>query len=378
MTPHSAPLPGDPQPAAPAVLQARRTARVAAWHADEADARRRLDPDVIAEITRAGFGRHFVPAEHGGAEGSFGELVRATAEVAEGCTSAAWVAALFAAHSRLAAYLPARARRELWDASPDVRIAAGVAQPRLRAVAEPGGWLLSGEWPNVSGIAFADWVLLAALAEGPDGDVSTLFLVPAADCEVLDTWNTLGMRGTGSNTVRLDGARVPAHRTVPRERLLAPREPGAARCHIVPYPFVAALMFAAPVLGAARGALADWTRTARERTGPADPDSGPRTVLTRSAAELRAAKLLMDSAAARADEARIEPLTVAETVRDVVAAVEMCATAVDRLLGTAGSREQSHDDPVQRRRRDIRTASTHAMLRFDSSAQAYARAVLGA
>ncbi|MEU2717338.1 acyl-CoA dehydrogenase family protein [Streptomyces sp. NPDC007205] len=407
----SASTPGDSereQHTSPAAgLSVRRAARVAAWHADEADVRRRLDLDVVVEMARAGFNRHFVPAEHGGTEGSFTDLVQAAAHVGEGCTSAAWVGTLFAAHGRLASYLPGRARRDLWGTSPDTRIAAGIAPPGLRAATVPGGWLLSGEWPNVSGVDFADWVLLSALAEGSGGvgsdgvgsggvgsggeasrgegsggEVPTLLLVPIEDCEVLDTWNPLGMRGTGSNTVRLDGVFVPAHRAVPRARLLVPREQGAARCHSVPYLLVAALMFAAPVLGAARGALTDWTRAAVDRRGPdggrADSTPALHTALARSSAGLRAAELLLDGAARRADAARIEPLAVAETVRDVVAAVEMCVAAADRLFRTTGSRGQAQQDPVQRRWRDIQSASTHAMLRFDASAQSYAQAVFGA
>ncbi|MER6028126.1 acyl-CoA dehydrogenase family protein [Streptomyces sp. NPDC001851] len=431
----SASTPGDSEReegASPAAgLSVRRAARVAAWHADEADVRRRLDLDVVVELARAGFNRHFVPAEHGGTEGTFTDLVQAAAHVGEGCTSAAWVATLFAAHGRIASYLPERARRDLWSTSPDTRIAAGIAPPGPRATTVPGGWLLSGEWPNASGVDFADWVLLAALADGgggegaggvgpagggsggegpsgvgfggggsggegrggvrpggggaggvgPGGEVPMLLLVPIEDCEVLDTWNPLGMRGTGSNTVRLDGVFVPAYRAVPRARLLAPREQGAARCHSVPYLLVAALMFAAPLLGAARGALTAWTRAAVDRTGPdgGRADSAPAlpTALARSSAGLRAAELLLDSAARRADAARIEPLAVAETVRDVVAAVEMCVAAVDRLFRTTGSRGQSQQDPVQRRWRDIQSASTHAMLRFDASAQSYAQAVFG-
>ncbi|MFE2509273.1 acyl-CoA dehydrogenase family protein [Streptomyces naganishii] len=357
-------------------LSPRRAARTAARHAAEADRVRRLDPDVVGELTRAGCSRHFVPAEHGGTEGTFTSLVDAAAHVGEGCASAAWVGTLFAAHGRIASYLPGRARRELWDATPDTRIAAGIAPPRLDATEVPGGRRLTGEWPNVSGADFADWVLLAARAGGGGGGeaVPTLFLVPIADCAVLDTWHPAGMRGTGSSTVGVEDVFVPGHRAVPRDRLLLPREPGAARCHSVPYPFVAALMFAAPVLGAARGALADWVRTPRASTPALD------AVLARSSAELRAAELLLRGAAGRADTAPVEPLTVAETVRDVVAAVELCGTAVDRLAHADGCPcpSGSTEGPVRRRLRDIRTASTHAMLRFEPSARSYAQALLGA
>ncbi|MEV6113643.1 hypothetical protein AB0L59_14275 [Streptomyces sp. NPDC052109] len=348
-----------------------RLARLAGARAQRADVRRRLDADVVAEMGRAGFNRHFVPIEHGGTAGSFTSLTAAAARVGERCTSAAWVATLFAAHGRIAAYLPEPARHELWHASPDVRIAAGVAPPVVRARAVPGGWALAGEWPSVSGADFADWVLLAALAEEPGGAVSRLFLVPADDCTVLDTWHPLGMRGTGSNTVRLDGVRVPAHRTVAREALLRPRAADAARCHSVPYPLVAALMFAAPLVGAARGALADWI-------GSAPTCDRTEDVLARSSGELRAAELLVRAAAERADSGGVEPLAVAENVRDVVAAVELCGAAADRLFKTGGTRVQAADDPVQRRRRDIEAGASHAMLRFGPSARSYARAVWGA
>lgn len=175
---------------------------------------------------------------------------------------------------------------------------------------------------------------------------------------------------------------MPGHRSVARDRLLAPYSDGAARCHRVPYPFVAALMFAAPVLGAGLGALADWTRAVRERTGPEGrpvaATAQTREVLARASAELRAAHLLSAAAATRADTAGVDPSAVAENVRDVVAAVELCETAVDRLLRASGSRGQSQGDPVQRRRRDVQTAATHAMLRFDTSARSYAETVFGA
>ncbi|MFF9409529.1 oxidoreductase [Streptomyces anandii] len=381
MSAPAVPVAGDHDPEQEAAhtaggLSPRRAARIAAWHAEEADRVRRLNPDVVDELTRAGFNRHFVPARHGGTEGTFTSLVDAAAHVGEGCASAAWVATLFAAHGRIASYLPDRARSELWDATPDTGIAAGIAPPRLDAAAVPGGWRLTGEWPNVSGADFADWVLLAARSggDGPGGGSPTLFLVPAEDCAVLDTWHPAGMRGTGSNTVRVEGVFVPGHRAVPRDRLLLPLDPGAARCHSVPYPFVAALMFAAPVLGAARGAQAEWIRTVKGSTPALN------NALARSSAELRAAEMLLRAAAERADTAPVAPLTVAETVRDVVAAVELCGTAVDRLAHADGgpSPSGSQEDPVRRRLRDLRTASTHAMLRFEPSARSYAQAVLGA
>ncbi|WP_354641704.1 oxidoreductase [Kitasatospora camelliae] len=380
-SPHHASARPSPQPASasahpspPPTLApeaVRRAALAAARDAEAADRDRRLTPEVVAALTAAGFDRHFVPVADGGRAGSFADLVEAVALVGEGCASAAWCAALYAAHGRLAGYLPGPARREIWGGGGPVRIAAAVTPPAVEAVATAGGWRLTGTWAPASGIDSADWVLLSAWAPQPDGTRdSRLFAVPAGEGTVLDTWHTLGMRGTGSHTLRLDGVDVPEHRTLSRERLAAaePAEPGAARCHALPYPFVAALMFAAPVLGAARGLLADWTATA---------PPGSAEVLTRASAGIRAAGLLLDGAAGRADGDGITPLAVAENVRDSITATELCTEAADRLFRAAGSRAHATGDPLQRRWRDIRTAATHAMLRFDLAAQAYGRAVLG-
>ncbi|MFJ8754955.1 acyl-CoA dehydrogenase family protein [Streptomyces sp. NPDC102441] len=358
-------------------------ADLAQRYAAVADEQRGLARPVVRELTRAGFSRHFVPTEHGGAAGGFVGLVDAVVELGQSCASAAWCGMLFAAHGRLASYLPEPARRELWDGSPDTLIAAGVAQPVHEARPVPGGYLLSGDWPTVSGVSFADWVLTTAWTPGARGREARLFLVPADGCTVVDTWDPPGMRGTGSNTVLLDEAFVPEYRTVLRDRLLTcDGASGGARCHSVPFPFVAALMFAAPVVGAAHGVLAAWTLRAATSSGP---DGLPfarhpaaATALGRASAELRAARLLLGAVAGRADTADVDPLAVAENRRDSAAAVEMCVAATDRLAAAGGPDAPCADDPVHRGRRDVRTAAGHAMLRFDPSAAAYAEAVVGA
>ncbi|MER7912639.1 acyl-CoA dehydrogenase family protein, partial [Streptomyces sp. NPDC096068] len=90
---------------------------------------RRLTAEIAGALSRAGFARHFVPERWGGGAGTFGHLLDASAELAETCASTAWCATLFAAHGRLAAYLPEEGRRDLWGASPDVRVAQGERGP---------------------------------------------------------------------------------------------------------------------------------------------------------------------------------------------------------------------------------------------------------
>lgn len=346
---------------------------VAARHTAEVDRGRRLHGESVAALAEAGFARHFVPGRWGGGAGCFVPLVEAVAAVGEACPATAWCAVLFAAHGRIAAYLPEQAQREIWGHGPDTLIAASVMPPAGQATAVAGGWLLRGEWGRASGVDFADWALVACPVSDGARDTARIFAVPTRDCLVKDTWRAVGMRGTGSNSLTLDDVFVPAHRTVELADLLHTRHPARARCHSIPYTLVAALMFASPLVGAARGAVTDWISTGAARVA-ADPDA--RQALARSSAKVLAASLLLREAADRADQGAVDATSVAENRRDAAVTVQLCVSAVDRLFATRGSQGLSEDDPVQRRWRDIHAGASHATLRLATAADAYAQAVL--
>ncbi|MFJ7125792.1 oxidoreductase [Streptomyces sp. NPDC098101] len=352
-------------PAAVAPIAARLAARV--------EEERRLTAEIAGALSRAGFARHFVPERWGGGAGTFGHLLDASAELAETCASTAWCATLFAAHGRLAAYLPEEGRRDLWGASPDVRVAAAVVPPSGSAVAVDHGWRLDGSWGYASGVAHADWVLLGSWTPGAVEGTRDhrVFAVPRADVEVRHTWRSLGLRGTGSDTVAVDGVFVPAHRSFTVADLAAPL-PGAARCHGVPYPMVAALMFAAPALGAARAARSAWIARV--------PGSSPRRLRAFAAAssEIHAAGLLLADVARRADGAEpVTPLAAAECRRDATAAAALCARAVDGLFRAAGAGGLMDDHPLRRPWQDVLAVTAHAALDPEAAAEDYARLALG-
>jgi alkylation response protein AidB-like acyl-CoA dehydrogenase len=360
------------------VREVRALARSSAAAVREA---RRLTPELSQALTEAGFARHFVPSRFGGSAGRFASVLAATADVAEECPSTAWCGALFAAHGRLAAYLPEEGQAELWAQGPDVRIAAAVNPPAGTARAVAGGWRLTGRWGLASGVDHAQWILLASWTSDAAGRPEhRVFAVPRADFEVEDTWRSTGLRGTGSNAVTVREASVPAHRTMTLDDL-GRVSPGAARCHAVPYPMVAGLQFAAPGLGAARGALAEWRRAMAGRKR-ADGQAAWETAaaqgaLSRAAVEVRAAGLLLTEAARRADDGGTGALEVAENVRDAAHAAEWCATAAGRLTRASGARALAEDDPVQLRWRDTLAVASHAALDVEAGAP-YARAVFDA
>ncbi|WFE96733.1 hydrolase [Micromonospora sp. WMMD987] len=339
-------------------------ARAAATAAG-ADATGRLHEDVVEGVRVARFARHFVPAEWGGTAGGFGELVDASATLAASCTSAAWCATLFAAHGRLAAYLPAAGRQDVWGSSPDVLIAASVVPPQGVATPAPGGWRLDGTWRYASGVEWAGWVLLAAWTGESE---HRLFAVPAAEVSVESTWDALGLRGTGSHSVVVHGVSVPAHRTFTLDDLTRPSSPSAARCHSVPYPLVASLLFAAPVWGSARSAVHEAAAG-----DPPAPGSAQERALGAAATRVETAGLLMRQASARADDSGAGPPETGLNRLTVPFAAQLCREAVDGLWAAAGTRGVA-GGALQRRWRDVLTAVRHPMLDPEAGAAAWVRA----
>ncbi|HEX6970567.1 MAG TPA: acyl-CoA dehydrogenase family protein [Micromonosporaceae bacterium] len=356
---------------------AEHVAAIAARYAEDSDAHRTLSPEVVEEIVRAGFCRHFVPRRWGGGSGTFVDLLVATAVVAAGCTSAAWCGALAAGSARLGVFLPEEGQRDLWADGPDALVVAGLT-PGGSATEVADGWLVSGEWRYVSGCESSDWALVCGPAPS-GGSVTRFFLVPRHDYRILDTWFPTGMRGTGSNTVVIDGALVPRHRSFLQEDMRQGRAVGSAEpCHTVPLRVASGLLFAAPALGAARGALSAWsTRVAGGGRAAVDAAAECRE-LARAAGDVDAAELLLHRAARVADQGRVTPTEAARNPMDCALAVEYLVGVVQRLFRTAGTSGQFAEEPLQRFWRDVHFLASHPALRLDTAGDAYGAHLLAA
>lgn len=360
-----------------------RAARAAGRAASAADRDRRLAPAVVTALKEAGFARHFVPRRWGGREGGFADLITATTLIAGQCPSAAWCGMLWAAHGRYAARLPEEGQRELWGRGPDTLIAAALAPPAGTARPVPGGWLLDGRWDCVSGVDFSHWVLLAAPVEaadsapaGPAQAAARVLAVPRSEVIVRDTWRSTGLRGTGSNSVDVQGVFVPDRRACPLGDVLAAVvEPGASPARQASALVAGGPMLCAPALGAARLALRSWTRWA---TTPfagrpaALGDTAVQRVLARSAAEIDAVALLLDRAGAGADAEPTAARVEAVNRRDAAVAAELLVEAVERLFRTGGAHVRDDTSEVQRAWRDTHTVAAHGVLRLDAPAGVYA------
>src|SRR5262245_32432046 len=184
----------------------------------DSDIQRRQSDDVIEALTAAGFFRLNKPRRFGGYPVDLRTTLQITEILAEADGSAAWVVGLAAT----GAWAINRGSEQLQEeifADRDARVAgSGMPCPARR---DQGGLRLTGRWGYASGLPHATWAaLVATVTDDPEHAPDAYFcLVPVAQLQFEDTWHTVGMRGTGSNTYAAEDLFVPKHRLIPAAAL---------------------------------------------------------------------------------------------------------------------------------------------------------------
>lgn len=191
-------------------------APLVAAHRDEAERERRTPAPVVDGWRAAGLLRLWLPGEYGGEERDPEEVLALIEAVAALDGSVGWNLLVAISAGMFAAYLPDAAARAIWGPDPDI-ILAGSFAPTGRAVPEAGGARVSGRWSFGSGVQQAAWLCGNCLVfdgdrprMGADGTPEMrLLFFPAAAAQVLDTWHTGGLRGTGSHDFAVEGVLIP-------------------------------------------------------------------------------------------------------------------------------------------------------------------------
>src|ERR1700730_5127626 len=166
----------------------------------------RLPDETIADLHSSGLFRILQPARVGGSELPYRALFELTAVIGQGCGSTAWVLGNLAAHHWLLGMWHPEAQDEIWGESPDSLISSALAFARGRARRVEGGYRLSGRWPFSSGIDPSAWNIFGAIVSDEETGQSEprMFLAPAGDYTIIDTWQVSRLAGTGSKAVGVD------------------------------------------------------------------------------------------------------------------------------------------------------------------------------
>src|SRR3954469_202360 len=239
-------------------------------------------PETHAEFEAAGFYRMYLPKRYGGLEVDLPAYMRVVLELARGCPSSAWCMCLAANHAlQIGSWFEERAQDEIFGDG-DFRCAS-VAAPIGTATRTDGGWELNGQVAYASGAPYSTHYMGQALMpEGPPAML--LFVAPRSEWTMLDDWgDTLGLRGSGSHSVRFEGGRIPAHWALENTYMIDVDVSGGTpgvRLHGNPLyagralgPFTMSL--AALFIGAAYNALDELEAQLRSKPAPMPP-FGPR------------------------------------------------------------------------------------------------------
>ncbi|HEY5854046.1 MAG TPA: acyl-CoA dehydrogenase family protein [Aldersonia sp.] len=182
---------------------------------------RRLPDDVVAMLRETGVFRMGFTREWGGPGLTSIEQTRVIETLAYGDTSAGWCAMIGSDTGLYASFLDPDVARRMF---PNLdMVTAGLLFPVGRAERVRGGYRLTGRWQFGSGITHSDWVISGAFVyrdgvpePSPQGDPhdSRLLMVPRSQVEIIDTWHTTGLAGSGSCDYQIADVFVPEAHTL--------------------------------------------------------------------------------------------------------------------------------------------------------------------
>ena len=376
-----------------ALRSARELVPVLRERAPRAEAARAILPETLRELNASGLLRILQPKRRGGMEFDFVAYVDFPCEIARGCASTAWNLANFAMHHWMLAMYDERAQEEVWGKDADALIASGIAFPQGRGAKVDGGFIISGRWNFSSGVNLADWNMLAAtVREGEHIVDYRMCLLHKSQYELIDDWQVLGMRSTGSMTVTAKDVFVPEHRAL---CMLDARGgdgfPGARvnpnPLYRVPLSALGGYGIGAVAVGNAQAALELACAAVKERST---------SYTAMKMRDFQAVQLRIGAAGSKIDAARLvlrnecleaqeiaqrnciaDAQTKLRSKRNLAYAVSLCTEAVDLLHAMAGANGIYDNYPVQRIFRDAHALAGHFSFSVDAQASAWGLAALG-
>lgn len=363
--------------------------------AEESERLGRLADESVKLVREAGAMRLLQPADFGGYEAHPRDFAEAVMEVSKHCGSTGWVCGVGGVHPWEMAVMDRRLQAEVWGSSPDTWIASPYA-PQGVAAPSDGGYVLRGRWNFSSGTDHCDWIFLGALLGNRDGrpvePVTQLHVVlPRADYHIVeDSWDVIGLSGSGSKDIVVDGAFIPAYRAVRFEDV----ETGAAAARAgrtqtlykLPFWAMFPLGITAAVIGICEGALAahlDYQRNRITAMGTAIKDD-PYVLyaISEAASEIGASRTqLLDGIGRLYDLVDSgQPVTFtdrAEVRRNQIRAAWRAVSAADAIFARSGGNAARRNNPLQRFWRDAHVGLQHAIHTPGTVYHATALASLG-
>lgn len=375
-----------------AMARARSLAPALQARIPQTERLRRLPDDTVADLLQSGLVGLMVPRRFGGSELGAETMIDVTVELASSCPSSGWVYMLWTAHMWMLALFPPKAQEELWT-NPNT-LASSVVSTVGDVVPADGGYHFTGRGFFSSGVDHCNWLTAAVPIRrgGEDPPERRWLLIPRQDFEIIDDWNAIGLRGTGSKTVVFDDVFIPEYRSLANVDAEGGTAPGVQLnehpmyCGIAVANFTAAM--AAPAIGAARGFLRAFEDRLRAKVSTGDgavnsPYSAAGLVTTMARYASAAAEVDAVHALTLQDAARYSTLPAREVSpearhrlrRNEAFTAQTARRAVNTLYEECGGTGLMERSDLQRLWRDANAAAAHRGLTWDWMAQDWPMAV---
>jgi alkylation response protein AidB-like acyl-CoA dehydrogenase len=189
------------------IARARALTPVLDKAAPRIEAAKALPPDIVDALHEAQLFRMMLPRSLGGGEAELAEFFQVVIAVAQGDASTAWSVSQSSGCALSAAYLSEATAQEIFGDARAV-LSWGFPAGPCRALPADGGWKVTGTWGFGSGNRHSTW--LGGHSQLPDGSERTMLFPRAKVAIKPDSWNVVGLRGTGSDTYSVTDLFVPA------------------------------------------------------------------------------------------------------------------------------------------------------------------------
>jgi indole-3-acetate monooxygenase len=347
--------------------------------ADEIEQGRRLPMHLVRDMQRAGMFRMAMPRTWGGPELDFLTQMRVIEALSMADASAGWCTMIGVDGGYMTAFIDQAVAREMYRDLDSVT--AVTFAPPGKAVKTKDGFLVNGRWPFGSGCQHATWLIGHflvfdgdTLRVGPNGLPETRFgFLPAEECEILDTWTTNGLRGSGSHDWTVKDRFIPEERTF---NLAAPIIYRQGPLYALPNLLI--YKVSGVGLGIARGAIEDFIAMASNKPMTFKSPSASKAAMLRDESfvqcTLAQAEALVSSARGFVYEAfgdlwntlaAGDPPSLKQRARGRLAmahASAACLQAVELLYKANGGSSVYAGNAFDRRLRDMQTANQHTVV----------------
>lgn len=351
----------------------------------------RLPAETVRAMVDAGLFRVLQPRRWGGYEMHPNVFYDVIQILGEGDMSVAWCYGVLACHAWQLALFDDRAAQEVW-AEDDTALISSSYMLTGRGIPVDGGFRFSGRWRFSSGSEHAQHAFLGGIADPDSGKLDArTFLLPRSDYSIVPTWDTLGLRGTGSQDIVVEDVFVPDHRTHRIADGTRCRSPGnevnTAALYRIPFAQIFVRAVSTPALGGLSGMLDEFLEYGRVRQSAATRSrtvDDPVALATCAAVdaaldEMRLVlRVSMERLMARAEAN--EPPDLRERLRNRVQSAEVadrCAHLAQRLFVSAGGSAAYETLPFARRLADLTVARQHAANQLDAIGRNYGGTLLG-